>query len=132
MSYPVEYIPDEDSVYLRIHKNNIDNSIENPNEKILIGAFNIKGDDGLSVNWSKYSNPFQTNKNPQMNGVVSINVKNIRSVSLDAKHDPILTEEIDNRAHSLIIGIPPKNPSKLATRIMLRDMCNWEIEIQQA
>lgn len=130
MSYPIEHIPDEDHIYMRIHKANIDASIVDDNEKILIGAFNIKGDDGLSVNWSKYSSPSETIKNPDVNGVVSIGVRNIRDVSLNVIHDPISTLTIDNRAHSLIIGIPPKNPSKLATRIMLRDMCKWEIKIK--
>lgn len=45
----IEVIPDENSVFLRVHRNSAENNV------LLPAAFKPIGNDGLSVDWEKYS-----------------------------------------------------------------------------
>jgi len=125
-----ETIPHKDHLYLRVHKVNIDFNVEDQYKKILPVAFDMKGDDGLSVDWSEHSKPEETlsraNK-PEQNGILSFNCGDVRKspFSCEVIHDPI---ENINYAHSLVCGIPPRKPNGLEFRIQLRQICKWEIQ----
>jgi hypothetical protein len=128
-SIEIEIIPDDDKLYLRVHKTNLDLNVLDDTLKIKLVAFDQKGDDGLSVNWSKYSSKNDTikmAKNPSDNGVVSFVVKLIRKIPLRVIHNPINFPTL-NQSHSLILDIPPRKPNDLGVRVKMRDICNWEI-----
>jgi hypothetical protein len=119
--YPKEQIPNEASLYYRIHKTYI---IDN---EIIPGAFQSKID-GMSTDWDKYSTPQQSlalSKNPADNGIVKFSVGLIRQQpSMDVEHDP----QLYNRAHSLIHGVPEKGELKTKVRLLLKRICVWEIK----
>lgn len=119
----VEYIPDKDLLYHRIHKafwlDQI-NSHKNKNGKEFPpGLFRYRGDDdNLSVDWRKYSTPKDTKNrapDPSTNGVVEFDAGSVRKDSLTVKHDPI----DDNQAHSCICG----NESQV--RKTLSNIAKW-------
>lgn len=122
-------IPDKDSVFMRVHKVNLDLSIDDPIKQIRPVAFDPRGGNGLSVDWSAHCTPLETKNrasNPADNGVVSMPVKGIREIpSLDIIHTP--DYERDNYAHSEIIGVPPRKPSDMGIRVRLMDICSWII-----
>lgn len=121
-------IPNEDSLYLRVHRNNIDFEILDPIKKIKPMAFDPHpmGSTGLSVNWQKYSNPEETKnqaRKPHENGVLSCVVLNVRGINpLDVEHCPS-----SNRAHSHINNVPSRK-NNATIRMKLRDIFKWEIE----
>jgi hypothetical protein len=118
-------ILDTHTVFLRIHKVDLDLEEQDEKEKIKPTAFDKKGDDGLSVDWSEYSTPKDTRlraKKPEDNGVLSFSVKSLREIPLAVIHKPTT-----NYAHSIIVGIPPRKPSDLGIRVRLRRICKWEI-----
>jgi hypothetical protein len=131
--YIVETIPDEDILFMRVHKQNIDFDLT-PNDVKPV-AFDPKPTekDGLSTNWSRYSDAklilkqtTDNGKDPNNYGVISLPVGNVRTIEiLEVKHDPV--ENPDNQAHSLINNIPPRKPNDLGVRIKLREMYKWEI-----
>jgi hypothetical protein len=123
--FPIEDIPNEDTLYRRIHKAHVDSKNE-----IMPMAFPTE-DDGLSVNWSKYTNAEDTKnevivfgKLPENYGVVSLIVGLVRAIPLRVIHDPT-----QNQAHSLILDIPPRKPNDLGIRARLQGICKWEIHI---
>ena len=128
--YPVEEIPDNATLYYRIHKVNIDEKESDKKKKIMPGAFDPhpSGSSEMSVDWSQYSNAIQLKeraKNPEKNGVVSFNSTEIRSnpFSLEVRHAPTR-----NQAHSLIFDVPLRK-NDIGIRIKLRAICVWEISI---
>ena len=125
MAFPIEEIPNTDKVFLRIHKVNLNLDKEEEKEKIKpYHSFEQKGEDGLSVDWSKYATAENTKlraKKPEDNGVVSFSVNQLRDVSLTVVHKPQ-----NYQAHSLIKDIP-KKINDLGIRLILRDICKWEI-----
>jgi hypothetical protein len=128
----VQDIPDEHLVYMRVHKQNIDFKESNPNRMIRPVAFDPKGGEGLSVDWSKYSTAeatLQRAKTPESNGIISMPISGIRSnpFPLNVLHKP----EETNYSHSEIFGIPPRKPSDLGIRIKLMDLSKWEIICKQ-
>jgi hypothetical protein len=124
----IETIPDEDILYCRVHLSNIDKE----NGKIKPSAFDptpFENPDGLSVNWSKYSNAEQTKQEVTLFGkkvenysVVSFLTLEVRNISLQVIHKPT-----KNRAHSLILNIPPRKQNDARITMLLRDICKWEI-----
>ena len=90
--YPIEPVPDADSVFMRAHKNHLVNDSLGP------GVFSPHYG-GMSVDWKKYSTAEQTKmrgRNPKQNAVIEMNVGEIRAVpTLDVLHTP----EPDNQAH---------------------------------
>lgn len=124
----VPYIPDEHRVFMRVHKQNIDFKETNPNRMIRPVAFDVKGEGGLSVDWSEYSTAqesLERAKLPDSNGIISMPVIGIRSnpLPLTVIHKP----EETNYSHSEIYGIPPRKPSDLGIRVKLMDLSKWEI-----
>lgn len=95
VGWKVEPIPDTDSLFLRVHRANIDGAELRPR------AFEPHGQ-GVSTNWSKYSNPKDTRdsvgphpdtgkpRDPLNYGVAQFSVKFVRNVpKLTVKHTPL-------------------------------------------
>lgn len=99
-----EHIPDEDSLYRRIHPEQL-----KPNGEISSAAF--KGDE-TSVDWEKYTTPKKTLKGFFRHHLASILAGIPRQKGQEVKHNP--TEE--NQAHSLIIGHKTKSISRFLSR----------------
>jgi hypothetical protein len=114
--WPVEVIPDDDSLYYRIHEVNVRNG------EILPVAFREIGA-GMSTDWNKYSTPKESlarAKNPNKNGIVSFVVLNLRNdLNLSVEHTP--TDK--NRSHTNVIGIDDES------RLKMLNICEWEITI---
>jgi hypothetical protein len=117
-NFPVEDIPDNDTLYHRVHKVHCRDG-----ELILSLVFkNIDG--AMSNDWSKYSTPQETKnrakKNPENNGVLSMKVENIRSISNQIViHAPFP----ENRSHTHIMGEKKEKQLIYFDRIWA-----WEIE----
>ncbi len=132
MPFAVEEIPDEDLLFLRVHKINVQNN------KLLPIAYKIKGEGGLSTDWSRYSTPQQSRERariPSDNGVVSFEVKSVRKGELKVLHCPIEGDlELaitPNQAHSEIHGIPSHDPDKTKIRLLLGRIYKWEIDFDE-
>jgi hypothetical protein len=111
LGFPVEKIPDADSVFMRVHKDFVRDG------DVLPGAFREK-DGGMSVDWSKYSSKEDAKRRakiPADNAVVSLLVGGIRKIDdLDVKHTP----ELDNRAHSEV-DLPDDREQLTEVRFLL-------------
>lgn len=128
--WPKEEIPDEASVFMRVHKNLI------PAGEIGPNVFRDQGG-GMSVDWDKYSTPSQTRDRgrvPADSAVIRMGVFFIRRIEgLMMEHDPIQENSSDengnplkaNRAHSQVIG--EKNPER---RLLLSRICSLEITLK--
>ena len=94
LAWPIEQIPDADSVFMRAHETYFRDGELEP------GVFTSKEGPGMSVDWDKYSSKEQTRqraKKPEKNAVISLSVGGIRKIDqLDVAHRP----ELGNRAHS--------------------------------
>lgn len=116
--WPTEPIPDNDLLYMRVHKNHIE-----PNGQILLIAFRNHGDSddpsiepGMSTDWQKYSTPEECRKrakdigkDPQKYEVIQMSVKRIRAIpSQRVEHTPIYNPNASppllNRAHTDVFG----------------------------
>ena len=72
-----------------------------------------KGATEISTDWSKYSSALDAQnraKVPSDNGVLSFPVEEVRykPFPLVVKHDPVLTEHFKNRAHVIVLDLPPR------------------------
>lgn len=120
--WPVEEIPNEDFLFLRVHKRWLAFG-----EEIPTGAFRDHGG-AMSTDWDKYSTPEQTQarglRSPASdNGVLKLNVGGIRAINeLTVHHTPIP----DNRAHTDVSGDKRTNPK---VRLMLQRLSVWIIPI---
>ena len=134
-TYPIENIPSEDTLYYRVHKTKIDLDETDEKRKIMLLVFDPqpKGATEMSIDWSKYSSALDAQnraKIPTDNGVLSFWVKDVRAnpFPLIVRHDPVLTEHFKNRAHAIILDLPPRK-NDIGIRLKLRDICKWEIPI---
>ena len=118
-AWPVEHVPDEDKLFMRVHKNWC------PGGELGPGVFRDHGP-GMSTDWEKYSTPEDSRnraKCPAENGVLSLVVGAVRAIPpLAVQHSP--DAETMNRAHTDVLG--PKGPR---VRIMLLRMFRWEIGV---
>jgi hypothetical protein len=132
-----EVIPDADTIYCRVHRTHIDNRKADI-ERIKPSAFDptpYKEPNGLSVNWSRYSDAQSTKdgvvangKNPDDFGVVSFVVEKVRGIPLGVIHDPVY-EPVENKAHSLLLDIPPRSANDAKKVLLLRSICKIEIDV---
>lgn len=117
-----EIIPDDDFVYMRVHKANIKEN----NEEVRPGAFVDHGG-GMSTNWARYLNAQDTRKGanePEKNGVIYLNVGATRGIdSLNVLHTP--SEK--NRAHTDVLG-----EKTLEVRLKLSEIFVWVIKVSDA
>lgn len=137
--WPIEEIPPEHDIYLRVHKKHVDGG------RILDIAFKNRADStqperraGMSMDWCKYSSPEDARQRarvPADNGIVKLNVGVVRLIPLqEVEHTP----EPGNRAHTEVFG--PKSPNDvpnedasgrmtaLEVRVRLRDAAEWVIK----
>jgi hypothetical protein len=120
MPWPVEGIPDEDWLYRRIHR------IHLRHGDIDAAAFtNTKGDNGMSLDWARYSTAQQAReraRDPEVNAVAALETGRVRGLPGQlVEHVPIE----DNRAHSSVTG--EKTPK---VRLELKRLCSLVIPLQ--
>lgn len=135
--WPKEEIPDEASLFMRLHRCFILQNDVGPN------AFREHGG-GMSVDWNKYSTALETRNrgrgSPLDNGVISMIAGAVRAIEgLVVEHAPIqenLLDEIgdaipSNRAHSEVLGISSGSAEKKTERrLKLSRIWRWEIQIE--
>ena len=116
--WPVEEIPDTDSLYRSIHQQWV------KPDSIEPAAFR---DDRMSVDWARYSTPQEARarrKRPEDNAVVQLIAGQVRSLpSQHVEHTPI----VENRSHSEVIG--EKTPR---VRMELARICILVIALDQS
>lgn len=123
ISFLVELIPDEDSVFMRAYKDRVKDGIAGPS------AFKPHGS-GLSVDWDRYSTPEDTRsrakKNPSHNAVVRMVVGEIRNIneSLDVRHAPLP----ENQAHAEV-NLPDDNADQSEVRVKLSRLATIVIPV---
>lgn len=102
--WTVKNIPDEDNLYMRVHKSMIKGG------RISLGVFkNLpRPTDGMSTDWQRYSDPEATRqralpKIPQNYGVIEINAGEVRKIpNQTVIHTP--DTERNNPAHTDVFG----------------------------
>lgn len=118
-NWPIEEIPSEDYLYMRVHYALVDAS-GNP----LPAAFRNHGD-GMSSDWSRYSTPRETLERasrPAKRGVVQMIVGKIRDLpDQRVEHTP----EPDNRAHTDVFG-----EKTTEVRVKFLRISSWAIPLQ--
>jgi hypothetical protein len=118
LDWLIEHVPDGDDTFMRAHSDHFRRG------DLLPGVFKVR-DDGMSVDWAKYSTPEETRKRgrePLENAVVSLPVLKVRAISgLDVKHAPENPPKPPNRAHSNVVGIPASGVELTKTRLLLLD-----------
>lgn len=101
--WEVEDIPNPARLYLRVHINNLRDKQLHP------GVVREQGEDGMSVDWDKYSTPQEARlraKKPEKVGIVTLIAGAVRGIEgVDVIHDPIRDPPEPNRAHSLVVGM---------------------------
>lgn len=101
IKWKVEYIPNEDDLYYRMHKQYFE---ENLNIIPASGFRPIRN--FLSTDWNKYSKPEESRlraKKPDENRIVQMNVGDVRDVPLKVQHNPSV--KFNNQAHTDVIGM---------------------------
>lgn len=105
VSWPVEAIPDDDELYMRVHRQWLRQG------RVVPGFFrNLPNDatGGMSSDWSRYSTPEETRRRartPSDNAVVGLSVREVRATPEQrVEHTPLP----ENRAHAEVFG--PKDP----------------------
>ncbi|HKG24248.1 MAG TPA: hypothetical protein VKB09_01305 [Thermomicrobiales bacterium] len=78
--WPVEDIPDTDTLYMRVHRQWLRDG------NVLPGCFQNRPDEAtgaMSTDWAKYATPNETRqraKRPEMNAVIALNVGQVRAI----------------------------------------------------
>jgi hypothetical protein len=114
-SWPIEEIPDPDTLYYRVHVN----------DGLGPNIFRER-DGGMSVNWSKYRTAEDTRtkgarKQPSEYGVIALVAGRIRSVQgLSVEHTP----REDNRSHSDVRGLGTSGTELNVKRHLLFARCD--------
>jgi len=115
-AWPIESVPDADTVFIRVHQNILDEG----GGAISKGAFRyrdngIGGPRRISCDWSKYSTQTECRFRatvPAENGVVSLVVGQVRALKTSLLHEPLP----HNRSHA---GIGPEEDPAKETEIRL-------------
>lgn len=108
--FPIEEIPDDDSVFMRAHRTRMRDGAPRAS------AFEPHGG-SMSVDWDKYSTACDTRargKKPEDNAVVQMVVSAIRNENLGVNHAP----ELDNQAHTDVM-LPADNGEQTEARLKL-------------
>ena len=124
INWPIEFIPNEDILYYRMHKM----FIEKDTNIIPSAGFRSQGN-SMSTDWNKYSTPEKLRRranNPEVNRITEMNVGDVRTIPLTVNHAPDHVEM--NRAHTDVIGLVGILRSKLSKiRTQLATVSNWVI-----
>jgi hypothetical protein len=119
-SWASEEIPNDDYLWMRVHKNDL------PNGDIAPGAFKNRptSKDGMSTDWEKYATPQETRNRgriPTDNAVIRLRVGEVREIpDQTVVHTPITS----NRAHTDVFG--DKHPQ---ARVLLTRICKIVIPL---
>lgn len=126
--WPIEQIPDADLLFMRVHRNDIQNGQPIP------GVFKNRGEgqqEGMSTDWSSYSTAEQTKlraTNPAWRGgVIQMGVGHVRKIPRQTvEHAPLP----ENRAHTNVKG--PKSGSVEGTqaRYLFMKVWRWAIRYE--
>jgi hypothetical protein len=124
-TWPIENIPGEDLLYMRVHRNYIQNGEPIP------GVFQNHGEgeqEGMSTDWSKYSTAEQTKlraANPAWKGgVIQMIVGDVRRIPRQTvEHAPLP----DNQAHTNVKG-PKKGVEGTQVRYLFMKIWKWAIK----
>jgi hypothetical protein len=111
--WPVEEIPDDDALYMRVHRQWI-----KPDGSLWPVSSKNRPDDsgGMSTDWDRYSTPEETRsrgRRPADNAVIAMNVGAVRAIpEQSVVHSPIrgYPELPDNRAHTDVFGPKERDP----------------------
>lgn len=111
--WPVEFIPDADTLYMRIHRQWL-----KPDGSLWPVCFRNRPDDsgGMSTDWDRYSTPEETRRRarrPGDNAVIAMNVGAVRAIPAQrVRHSPIFgaPDLADNRAHTDVHGSKERDP----------------------
>ena len=122
--WPKESIPDEDWLYMAVHRGFTADGEPIP------GAFRDHKDPkdpageqaGMSMEWAKYTTPDETRnrrRKPKDNGVIAIRAGDIKAISdLTIEHWPL----DDNRSHTNVFGMKTAE-----VRLLLLRRSKWVI-----
>jgi len=120
--WEAEAIPDEDLLYIRVHKNQVMNG------EPILGVFKNRPvplhpekPSAMSTDWSRYATPWETrdrsrSSRPEDNGVISLEVGWVRRIYRQRVdhtprfHQPEDPADPNNRAHADVAG--PKSPKE--------------------
>lgn len=149
-NWQIENIPDSDSLYFRIHKQNVFDTKDLTNVIRPRAFCNTPSSGGnMSTDWSKYSTPqltldyvskqYKTGKTEFKNkddfSVVSFLVSTIKDIDSNHKivHDPIqnipeIVGNPNNRAHAIVDGkISGDKEDSLEVRALFVEKAKWEL-----
>lgn len=119
MDWEVELIPDSDKLFMRAHKDHIQDGELQP------GVFRDQGGDGaMSTHWSKYLSAQGARRRARVqsaNAVISLGVGPTRAVPVEVFHSPVA----DDQSHSSVRG---KKDAK--TRTKLVQLAVWEVRLE--
>ncbi len=114
--FEIEKIPDEDFLFMRVHKTNMDEDGE-PHPRAFKNQ--PSDNDGMSVDWSKYAQATDTKnraKNPSENAVIKFTAGSARIIPNQIViHKPVETPP--NQAHTEVLG-SKKTPTEVRARFM--------------
>lgn len=141
--WPKEHIPDDDLLYMRVLKDDIDDE-GIPEPRVVRNHVDERGVAAMSTDWSKYCRPWETQQRamrrpPADYGVITLNVGMVRRIPLQTvEHDPVFNEPEDplqpnNRAHTNVLG--PKSHKEPGGDVKIRALyiavfrsCGWAID----
>ena len=124
--WSIDDIPDEDLLFMRVHKNEIQG------DKPVPGVFRNRGErdqEGMSTDWSHHSTAEQTKlratNQAWKGGVIEMVVGDVRKIPRQTVvHAPLP----DNRAHTNVKG--PKSGSVEGTQVRYLFMRIWQWAIK--
>jgi len=124
--WPIEPIPNADSLYFRVHQSYF------KNKKLIPGVFKER-DGSMSTDWSKYSTPEDSRQRatkPDENGILAFDAGLLRdTVGLTVTHAP--DQELNNRAHTDVTGLGDGERLTEVRQKLLRHH-KWAIEAPSA
>lgn len=117
--WPKENIPDEDALFMRVHRSLV------PHGELQPNVFRNHGG-GMSTNWQKYCKTPQESQSmgrrPQDNGVIELTTGPVRALELVVEHAPTRTD----RSHTDVRGVTTEK------RLKLFDIAKWRIRVPAA
>ena len=129
--WPVEEIPDADTLYMRVHRQWF-----RSDGSIIDTCFQNRPDDrgGMSTDWDRYSTPEETRgraRQPGDNAVIAMNVGQVRTIpGQTVRHSPIFghPDLPNNRAHTDVLGSKEQDPE---TRVLFRRISTVVLRIDE-
>lgn len=137
-TYPVESIPDDDHLFLAVHKNH---TLNGPNWSMIFksqpppAGVVLPYPPGLSTDWSRYMPTAEScragrKQAPENYGVAILDVACLRgSKKLEVTHAPISNKPPlkDSQSHTIVHGLEDKDPERIS--ILLKCL-NWDLPHQ--